>query len=218
MPFTAEEREKVKDKGRDLVDDAYEKAIEKLMKMMIERLMKWDDSGWWSKAYKAFYAPQIKILTKLILTEFKYDPQWTEITRLRHEVDDYTRVMQDISRNIQDPPFGSRGHTAIGRKMLEIMDAMLQGNINLLNGCVKKTVEMNQLLEIHKPKNIFDLVMGVKTNGQARNGYCDSVKSLISITEDLAVKRNRWAALEGLMPKRTNFRQGMQDQCPETIF
>jgi hypothetical protein len=212
------EAERAKDIAREYIDDKFENIISHTIKKLIDMMTSWDDSGLWSRGYKALYAPQITVFSKLLATELKYDRNWVSLRDLRHEAARYNEEVDRIVKSIPDPAFGSHNPSENGRKLVKVMDQFLQGNINVMNTLSEKVAKINRILEIEKPRNIFDLVFGTEASYTARNDFCYEVKDFISTVEDLATKRNRWAATQRLLPARTNFKMGLERQCPDTAF
>jgi hypothetical protein len=214
-----ERRKEAEDKLSDLSDKALEKGLKKTMKVLIEGLMSWDDSNLWGKAYKAFYAPHITILSKLIVTELKYDHQWTVIVQLRASVDIYTRQLNDLLGRIDSPKMNGNYPPMEGRAFVDVLDAVVRGGLNVLFSCTERVKKLNKMLEIIRPSNQFDFVIGKHGNYTARNNLCDSIKELMKVVEEFADFRNSWARAVKMDLKETRINRGvLQDQCPKSLF
>lgn len=216
--YSAEEWGQGKDKARDLVDSVVESAIKKAIHIIIDNLTRFDDSGLWSKAYKAFYAPHIEIMVKLLSTELRYDHQWTQITQLRHLVDCYTDDLRRLLGQLPPVPSAPVQQTVGTVNLFEVLDAGIRGTLNVIVSVTQKIKSVNEYLQIYRPKNVFDFVIGQNGNFTARNGLCDSARSLISVVERMADYRNSWSRACGVPISRSEFRLGIQQECTDTRF
>ncbi len=160
---------------------------------------------------KAYYAPHVEVLTKLLVMEFKYDPKWVQITALRNAISEYRKQCQGFFEML--PPI--RGKLSANPDMFYELDAVIRGGIDIALKCRDKVREVNQHLKIEKPMNLLDMVLGAGGEFTARNDLCDEVKGFIDLLDRIASYRDTWA---GVQSHRKNLRLLMAQECTSTPF
>jgi hypothetical protein len=212
-----EELEKFRRRADKLVDEAPEKFIEKGVKLLIKLLCRWDDSGLWSKAYTLFYTPHIKVFSKLLAEEIRYDALWKQTTELRKSIEKYQQELEEVRQQLPAAPPGV-SPTSSGIQLVQRIDGMIGGAIKLLKVCQDKVAAINRFLDVNRPHNMFDYVIGKGKNHTARNDLCYAVRDMVLEVETLVNFRNEWARYEGMVPKSASLRHRMQQQCTSTPF
>lgn len=207
--------EEVRDKSDRKLDGLPVKAIEKAIRLLIDGLMAWDETGYWGKGYAAFYTVHIKVLAQLLGTELKYRGAWETMIDTVHAMDKYTAEMKRL-RLIVPKPFPTTSKHV--ESLVDIMDRQLIGNMRVFNMAYRKVKQMNEFLGVTKNYNLFDWIIGSKKTTSARNDACLSVSQFCDEADKLIALRNEWAKQIPKPSVRLNFRRKMGESCPETIF
>jgi hypothetical protein len=209
--------EDLKNKPEELFQGARETAVERSIDLLIEGLTRWDDSGLWKSAYGTFFAPQIKIFAKLLLSELKYNDLYRFEINFMHAVDDYTDDMVRIRKRLPRVPASVMTHQK-SYKLMEILDGWIGGTKSVIKGCARQTSRVNEFLSVDRPNNIFEYVPGKGSVSTARNDLCYAVLNLVRECELLIRYRNEWARVLQLPPVWPSLRSEMLVQCPNTPY
>lgn len=204
----------------ELVQKAEEKTVEKLCKSLLEILVS-HMGKFWVKGMQTFYAPHIKVLSKLLVTELKYEGLYRFERKITSEVRNYREDMQNIVKGLPkiyqiDLRATSPKYTSV--TLMNILDAWILGSKKVLTSIASSLGEVNRLLEIEKPRNLFDVVFGRESTYAARNDLCSETLDLVEETEKLIRYRNEWARVFNYGQMWPSLRAEVSKQCPSTPF